>query len=74
MNSNGTIFLNLILQSWGMLLHTGFTELHIFFVTRSTTIFSSTVFLVRNFHACNLSNKEAVLLRCTLKKLFSVKP
>ena len=32
-----------------MFLHTGFTELHIFFVTGSATFFSSTVFVISMF-------------------------
>ena len=39
-NNTGTICLNIILQTWDMFLHTGLTELHIFFLTRSTTFFS----------------------------------
>ena len=44
----GTIFLN-ILQTWDTFLHTEFTELQIFFMTRSTTFFSSTVFVISMF-------------------------
>ena len=44
----GTIFLN-ILQTWDIFLHTEFTELQIFFMTRSTTFFSSTVFVISMF-------------------------
>ena len=61
----GTIFLN-ILQTWDIFLHTEFTELQIFFMTRSTTFFSSTVFVISMF---------AVLCRrFTLKKLFLLNP
>ena len=37
--------LNVFLQTWDMSLHTGSTELHIFFATISTTFFSLTVFV-----------------------------
>ena len=37
---------NIILQTWHMFLHTRFTELYIFFVTRSTAFFSSTIFVI----------------------------
>ena len=37
-------FLNIILWTWDKFLHTSVTELHILFMTRSKTFFSSTVF------------------------------
>ena len=49
LNNTGKICLNIILQARDMFLHTGLTELHIFFVTRSTTFFSSTVFVISMF-------------------------
>ena len=45
-NNTVIICLNIILQTWDMFLHNGLTELHMFFMTRSTTFFSSTVFVI----------------------------
>ena len=45
-NNTGTICLNIILWTWDMFLHNGFTELHIVFMTKSTTFFRSTVFAI----------------------------
>ena len=45
-NNTGTIRLNIILQTWDMFLNIGLTELHMFFITRSTTFFTSTVFII----------------------------
>ena len=45
-NNTGIICLNIIVQTWDMFSHTGLTELHIFFLTRSTTFFSSNVFVI----------------------------
>ena len=42
-----------------MLLHTGLTELHMFFMTRSTIFFSSTVFVISSTEID--SNKETIL-------------
>ena len=45
-NNTGTICLNIILQTWDMFLFIGFTEVHIFLMTRSTIFFSSTIFQI----------------------------
>ena len=57
-NNTGTICLNIILQTWDLFLHTGLTEHYIFFMTRSTTFFSSTVFVISRF---SIPNREAIL-------------
>ena len=62
--NTGAVCLNRILQPWDMFLHTGLTELRMFFMTRSTIFLSSTVFII--FRPVGiLSNKEV-----SLKKYF----
>ena len=46
LHNTDTICLNIILRSWDMFLHDVLTELHIFFMTRSTRFFSSTAFVI----------------------------
>ena len=64
-NNTGTIGLNVSLRTWNMFLPIGLTDLHMFFMTRSTICFSSNVFVRKKLHI--LSNKAAILWRCTLK-------
>ena len=58
-NNTGTICIY-ICGLWDMLLHTGLTELHMFFMTQLNCL--------RIFQAGILSNKEAILSGCTLKE------
>ena len=62
--NTGAVCLNRILQPWDMFLHTGLTELCMFFMTRSTIFLSSTVFIIFRLVGI-LSNKEV-----SLKKYF----
>ena len=47
------------LRTWKTFLHTGLTKLHVFFMNRSTAIFSSTVLVISSKEIA--SNKEALL-------------
>ena len=53
------VFLNVILLIWDIILYTGLTEFHMFFLTQLNCL--------HNFQVDILSNKEAI--RCTLKEL-----
>ena len=63
-NNSGTIcFLNVILLTLDIILYTRLTEFHMFFLTQLDCL--------HNFRVDILSNKEAILRRCTLKELRS---
>ena len=59
-NNIGTICLKVIFRTCDIFLHTGLTELHIFFVTRSTTFFSSTVFVISRLVFCLMGSPSNV--------------
>ena len=52
-----------------MFLHTGLTQLHIFFMTRSTVFFSSTVFVISRLVFFLIRRQS--FIRLTLKELRS---
>ena len=64
-NNTRAFCLNLILQTWNMVLHTRFTELHILFTIRCTVFLSSTVFLISGlvFFLIRRRSSESVLWR-----------
>ena len=59
-NDTGTICLNI---NWDMFLPNGLAELHMFFMTRSTTFFSSTIFVISRllFFLIRRQSSEGVL-------------